>query len=170
MEKSSQPFEIYEQFLNSNPYAQLKVKNSIVVDIGGGVGDTAILFRLNGAEKVYAFEPDPKRFDTGKENININKIRDIFFIKKEVNSLDDVNRYVRVKRLVLKSDCEGAEHIIFKNSTKESFKRYDEIIMEFHGGYLDIKKILEDEGFLVTYSFSPYYSADFNGILYARRR
>ena len=146
------------------------MQNKIVVDVGGGVGDTAILFRLIGAEKVYAFEPDPKRFDTGKKNININKIRNISLIKKEVNSLDDINEYIKAKRLVLKSDCEGAEHIIFKNSTKESFKRYDEIIMEFHGGYCDIKKILEDEGFSVTYSFSPYYSADFNWILFACRK
>jgi MinD-like ATPase involved in chromosome partitioning or flagellar assembly len=170
LEKSAQPFEIYEQFFSRNPYIQLKVQNKIVVDVGGGVADTAILFMIDHAKRVYVFEPNPKRYYAAKENIKLNKIKGIHIINKEVKSLDDVNSYGKAKRMVLKSDCEGAEHTIFKNSTKKAFERYSEIVMEFHNGYLDIKELLEEAGFCVTYSFSPYYSADFNGILFAYRK
>lgn len=170
LEKSAQPFEIYEQFFSRNPYIRLKVQNKIVVDIGGGVADTAILFMIDHAKRVYAFEPDPKRYCAARKNIKLNKIKDVYIINKGVKNLEDINNYSKAKRMVLKSDCEGAEHAIFKNSTKKAFERYDEIIMEFHNGYLDIKEILEEAGFYVTHTFSPYYSADLNGILFAYRK
>ena len=38
-------------------YQTLPVKDRIVIDIGGSIGDTAIYFALKGAKKVIALEP-----------------------------------------------------------------------------------------------------------------
>lgn len=52
------------------------VKNSIVIDIGANIGDTAILFCGKGAKKVYAYEPHPFFFDLAGKNIKLNKLND----------------------------------------------------------------------------------------------
>lgn len=168
-ENSATQYELYELFL-TEPYKQLDVKDKTVVDIGAGVGDTAIMFMLSGAKEVYAFEPDKKRYDAARKNLKMNNIKHVHLIRKSVTSLDQVNKYCKAKNMVLKSDCEGAEHLIFGNTSKLAFKKYGDMIMEFHGGYIDIKNILERRGYTINYSFSPYYSADFNGILYAKAR
>jgi hypothetical protein len=168
LDGSSSPYEIYEQFMNEQ-YKDFRFKGKTVIDIGGGTADTAIFFILNGAKEVYAFEPDPKRYDAGLWNLKKNKIRNVHYIKKAVTSLDVLEEYYKGKNKVLKCDCEGAEHDIFKNSSPKAIKSYDEMMFEFHQGYLDLEEILERNGFEVDHDFSKYYSADFTGILTAKK-
>ncbi len=58
-------------------YSWLPVKDRIVIDIGAGVGDTALLFAIRGAKKVYAFEPFPSRFEIAKRNIIQNGFQEL---------------------------------------------------------------------------------------------
>jgi FkbM family methyltransferase len=53
-------------------YKSLDVKNKVVVDIGGNVGDTAIYFAMNGASKVYAYEAVPRIFRILLKNVKVN--------------------------------------------------------------------------------------------------
>lgn len=58
-------------------YVNFCVKNVIVIDIGGYVGDSAIYFAINGASKVISIEPFLKVYNYEKENININNLENI---------------------------------------------------------------------------------------------
>jgi FkbM family methyltransferase len=50
------------------------LKDATVIDIGGYIGDTAIFFALEGAKKVFSFEPHPMLFDLLKTNISLNSL------------------------------------------------------------------------------------------------
>lgn len=163
-DKSSK-YEIFEQF-KCNQYRNLNVKKKVVFDIGSGVGDTAIYFSINGAKKIYGFESEKERFETGIENIAINRIKNACLFNEFVKTLNIIERFTK-ENVVLKIDIEGNEHQLLKNTKKSVFAQIDEIIMEFHDGYIDIKRTLEKNGFKVKHHFSKYYTADFNGLIHA---
>ena len=52
------------------------LKSREVVDIGANVGDSAIFFALNGASRVFAYEPLPSVFRLGLSNIEILNLSD----------------------------------------------------------------------------------------------
>jgi len=51
---------------------------------------------------------------------------------------------------ILKMDCEGCEYDIIKSTSKEILKKFTHIQIEYHFGYIDLKKKLEGCGFNVT--------------------
>lgn len=51
-------------------YIISKFKNTVCIDGGGYIGDTAIFFSKYDFSEVYAFEPDIVNFNTAKRNIN----------------------------------------------------------------------------------------------------
>jgi len=53
-------------------YSLLPVKDKILIDVGGNVGDSSLLYRVLGAKKVIMLEPQPKFVEFAKENIEIN--------------------------------------------------------------------------------------------------
>ncbi len=53
-------------------YSKLSVKNKIVIDIGGNVGDSSLLYSALGAKKIIMIEPQPKFFEFAKENLQLN--------------------------------------------------------------------------------------------------
>ena len=65
----SMELDIFSQKLYSN----LSVKNKTVIDVGGGVGDSALLYRTLGAKKVIMIEPQLVFFESAKQNIKLNK-------------------------------------------------------------------------------------------------
>jgi FkbM family methyltransferase len=68
-------FVIKEQFFEEQ-YKWLRPKGEKVVDIGAYVGDSSIYFAVNGAKRVYAFEPYPHVYALAKKNISVNGLRD----------------------------------------------------------------------------------------------
>jgi len=57
---------------------------------------------------------------------------------------------------LLKMDCEGCEYSVLRSLREGSFKNISEIIMEYHNGLKDLKKILQNNGFKVqTVGNSP---------------
>ncbi len=61
-----------EYFLGegNSPFSS-DLKDKIIVDIGGNIGDTALQFAKQGAE-VYSFEPVPPIYDIALKNIDLN--------------------------------------------------------------------------------------------------
>lgn len=85
-------------------------------------------------------------------------------------SLTDLANKFHITNAILKLDCEGCEYDVINNSPSEILKQFSDIILEYHLGYLDIKKKLESCGFNVSYT-SPIFTLDthnFQGILYAK--
>jgi len=66
---------IFDAFARKD-YNFLNVTNKTVIDIGAGIGDTAIYFILGGARRVVAFEPFPKIFYIAQKNIIENNMED----------------------------------------------------------------------------------------------
>lgn len=70
-------------------------KDSIVLDIGSNIGTYALYAGLNGARKVYAFEPNPEAFSTLVKNIEKNDLSDIIIpLNLGVSDEDDKRIYI----------------------------------------------------------------------------
>jgi FkbM family methyltransferase len=73
-----------------------------------------------------------------------------------VKSLEDVVKEYGVSDSVLKMDCEGCEYDILLSAKNETLACFSEIIVEYHYGYLDLRKKLESAGFSVSLIGFPY--------------
>jgi FkbM family methyltransferase len=70
-------------------YDDLVVGGRTVVDVGAGVGDTAILFALRGARRVVALEPYPSLYGEALINIRANGVEDkVALINAGLGSFD----------------------------------------------------------------------------------
>lgn len=73
--------------LVSDPYSALAVQGRTVLDIGAGVGETAIQFLLKGAEQVVACEPFPASFRLAVANVDRNGLKDrVVLLQKAVGT------------------------------------------------------------------------------------
>jgi FkbM family methyltransferase len=171
---------VFENFVGG-AYDDIDTDNKVVIDIGAGVGDTAVLFSLRGAKRVIALEPFPSLYKKALINIKINGVEDkVSIINAGLGSFDgevyaklsDVCGYylfkpgdecdvkVRMYTLnslikefgveggsILKVDCEGCEYETILNASPEDLTVFDQIIIEYHNGYVELKRILENAGF-----------------------
>jgi len=171
---------VYENFAGG-AYDDLNVGGRTVVDVGAGVGDTAILFALRGAKRVIALEPYPSLYGKALVNAKINGVEDrIIFVNACLGQSDgevcaevrkvpgyypfspDNRCDIRVRMYTLRSlvkefsieensalkmDCEGCEYETVLHADPEDLKVFKEIIIEYHNGYRELKKLLENLGF-----------------------
>jgi FkbM family methyltransferase len=56
------------------------IKDKIVLDIGGYIGDTAIYFSNLGASMVYVYEPHPVLYQILAKNIELNNLKNVITI------------------------------------------------------------------------------------------
>ena len=71
-------------------YKFLSSKDAVVIDIGANIGDTAIYFCLNNAERVIALEPFPYSFNFATMNITTNNLADKIELLKAGYGKDSV--------------------------------------------------------------------------------
>ena len=142
---------LYEVFIQEI-YRDLKVKNRYILDIGAAYGDTALYFASKGASMVYSYEPNKIRFIQAQKNIKLNSKKLITVLNEEADSktIDMFVNKFKEKRKVLKIDCEGGE---YEQILKSKFiKEFDQIIVEYHYGYLNLVSFLKNVGFKVKYT------------------
>jgi FkbM family methyltransferase len=170
---------VFENFAGG-AYDDLDVRDRVVVDVGAGVGDTAILFSLMGAKKVIALEPFPSLYEKALVNVKINGVEDkVLLLNAGLGPFDsevhaksgEVRGYysfkpstngvkVRMYTLgsligelgiergsVLKVDCEGCEYEAVLSAKPEDLAVFEQIVIEYHNGYAELKRFLEDAGF-----------------------
>ena len=66
-------------------------------------------------------------------------------------SLDQIIKEFSIPiKSILKMDCEGCEYESIIGSSKDTLRTFDEILLEYHHGYLDLKEKLETCGFYVS--------------------
>jgi len=58
-----------------------KLKNKDIIDVGGFIGDSALIFSDYTNKKVYSFEPSSKNFDLMQKTISMNKKNNIVPVK-----------------------------------------------------------------------------------------
>lgn len=175
---------IYYELVNFE-YNKLNFKNRVVLDIGANSGATSIFFILNGAKYVYALEPMPKTYSLLKENIDINRLKEVICplnygigepsqinlnidvsgqganinsaITKsgkpvEIKTLASVIEKYNIENCVVKMDCEGCEYEALLSLDTNTMRHISEIILEYHYGYLNLKKFLEENGYNVKWT------------------
>jgi len=185
--KYSTFYALNENFMNGQ-YKWLKVRNNTVIDVGGFVGDTAIYFILNGAEKVFALEPDPNLYKTAKKNIKVNHLKNKIKLlstacvgNKKSNSgkglsIKEIVEKFGLNNAILKMDCEGCEYDSILNTDPDLLhKAFKQIIIEYHYGYINLKNHLIKSGFKVECT-RPKKVTNFDshenlyvGLLYAKK-
>jgi hypothetical protein len=156
-------------------YKDMDVKGKKVLDIGGSWGDTAVYFSLKGADEVISYEMQKDISELGEKNIALNGIPNARMIAKPATA-EVVDRFAwefAVYPKVLKLDCEGCEYPILRNAKR--LRDYEEIILEYHEGNSEIKKLLEHQGFNVSVK-SGFLGLWIDGhlslvgVLYAKRK
>ena len=109
-------------------YSQMDPNGEVLIDIGGNVGDTAVYFALEGASKVYMFEPFPYSCRIAEKNVAFNGLQD---------KVQIVNAGCGAKSLKVLIDPnfrnDGASEIPVEAKDGVVVKMYtlDEIISEF---------------------------------------
>ena len=106
---------------------------------------------------------DLKNFKKGT-NINITTIMEI------------LKRFEITEEAVLKIDCEGCEYRVLLETKNSDLRRFKQIQIEYHYGYLNLKRKLEDAGFEVD-QMKPGYMKNidaenkemFLGLMYATK-
>jgi hypothetical protein len=154
-------------------YGCLPVKNKIVLDVGASIGDSSIYFILRGATKVIALEPDLELYSLAKKNIELNGFTDkIELIRAGCSYIDHDDRVhskpplmtlqtildnCSIKPDVLKMDCEGCEYDVILSSFAHTLLNFSFLEIEYHYGYVNIKKKLEEAGFKVRATGPAYF-------------
>jgi FkbM family methyltransferase len=70
---------LIDSFLKSEyeiPEVLSGLKSKDVIDVGAGIGDSALYFILRGARKVIAVEPLPNVVKCAEENLRLNNVAD----------------------------------------------------------------------------------------------
>jgi FkbM family methyltransferase len=159
-------------------YSQLPVVGKVVIDIGAQIGDSSIYFLVKGARKVIAIEPLLRNYEIAKNNIILNGMSqeiDLIWAASDGNPIQHLSNGVSPdssslehapvltlkqilkkcladerEKLVLKLDAEGYEYPIILTAEDETLGQFNHILIEYHSGYRNLKKKLENLGFIVT--------------------
>ena len=71
----------------------------------------------------------------------------------KIVNLDEIVKNFNPKPAILKVDCEGCEYDLISNATINALKAFDQIIIEYHYGYKNLVRVLEEAGFKIKYSW-----------------
>ncbi len=115
------------------------------------MGDSPIYFIMQGAKRVYGYEPNKQRYKAAIKNIKLNKMSDRI---KMFNT-----EYDGSKGDVLKMDCEGCEY-----SLLGTLKNFKEVVLEYHSGHDAVSKVLKGK-----YRIEIKEKDNEEGVLYARK-
>lgn len=153
-------------------YSFLDVMGKTVIDIGAGIGDSAIYFIENGASRVISVEANQANYELAKRNIEANDMKDkvdllwAACLAEDSENLNDVpaislskllQSFTRGESLALKIDCEGCEYEILAPLSKDMLCRISHIQIEYHYGYRNLKRKLETSNFQVAHTKPRYF-------------
>ncbi len=129
--------ELFDTF-EDKCYEFFDVKDKVVLDIGGFIGDSAIYFAGKGAKKVVVYEPNPHIFEIAKQNVKLNKLTNkIQVIQKAVAKECGVHSFFFIK------DHPGESSLYFKLEdalkTQVNTVSLSSVIQEL--GHIDLIKI-----------------------------
>ncbi len=107
-----------------------------VLDVGGYLGETALLFKRWGATEVVVYEPDPTLARHARETMLLNSVKGVvheLFVNcpcegKSVSWAE----VLKEKFEVAKVDCEGCENGLLKLSD-DCIRRVPKWVIECHG-------------------------------------
>ena len=172
-----------------------------VLDIGANIGTFTVAAALAAiAGRVYAIEPEPGNFAMLRQNVELNRLRNVELLQAAVGAaageavlghdgnlsslmwdrgagaeaVPVVTLASLVARMgtvdLLKMDCEGAEFDILYSTPPEALQKIRRITMEYHNLGGDRTATTLQE-FLTRAGFDVWASGgEWNGLLQAQRR
>ena len=119
-------------------------EGSTVIDVGANIGVTVLLFKkyIGSTGKIYAFEPDPKIFGYLRENIELNKLKNVFLFNRAVGERKE-EAYLQVCE---KSDTGNAITFNKENGILVDMTCLDDLIKEYRIDVVDLLKV-DTEGY-----------------------
>lgn len=170
--------------------------NTTAIDIGAQCGDSAIfLAQQPEISRVFAFDSDLQVYERAKgimakarssvqkkvsyglaeitntESALRQKKFHIWQPKMPALSLKDILEHNAGRRLIIKCDCEGAEHTIFNDDFGSALNSVYKLQIEYHNGVKNLKNVLEKYGYKVE--VAPPWTIDKKlgevGWLYAKK-
>ncbi len=154
------------------PYAYNAAKRNISINklgkrvtlLNAGASDRDTAIRISGRH-VSSSESDLS------EGISRNGKRiPIYSLKRIVEEFG-------IEDAVLKMDCEGCEQHAIMSAEASTLRKFDQIILEYHHGYIDLGKKIADAGFDVARTSPRYFGYSnikdpdmYIGIIYAKRK
>ena len=95
----------------------------------------------------------------------------------QIVSLDEIVDELDISDGVLKLDCEGCEYAVLLGAKKETLRRFNQIILEYHYGYKDLVRKLKGSGFEVEHDeptklYEPWKKRTWTylGYIFAKRK
>lgn len=114
--------------------------NSVHLIRAGVGGKHGLLFKDSTYYKTDVFE-------TNKDFKYVDKNEDIPLV-----TLEDIVRDYKIENALMKMDCEGYEYDILLKASNEVLLHFDYIVLEYHYGYKELEKRLQEAGFKVWHS------------------
>lgn len=149
--------------------AQRLKPNTLVIDIGAHCGDSAIyLAQQPNVKRVLAYDNYPPVYERAKHmlakakpdvqskiayqlaeitNTKACKEQKGFSVWIPKLPLKEILAHHKGKPIIIKCDCEGAEHTIFDDEYEDLLKNVYRIQIEYHGGVRDLEKNITRYGF-----------------------
>ena len=155
-------FEPYPYSYNlAKKNINLNKLNNKISSFNQGIGAKRTTINIKPSFKNYGGS-DLKNFEGGKS--------------VEIITLKDIVKRFNIKHAILKIDCEGCEYGAILNAPNEILRKFDQIMIEYHYGYLNLKAKLENAGFKVRNTIPHFLFNDLAenhdmiiGCIYAKR-
>lgn len=158
----------YREIFRDQTYKWLyeRIKpNTLMLDIGGAIGDTATYFAMHpNTKEIWSYEPQKRLYAKMESNLkraNFDKPIKTYNIALE--RLDEVLKLAK-EPVAIKCDIEGGEYQLFNDEVDLS-KVYA-IMMEYHNHPEPLIKVLSAKGFKVSHKQGH---TEMIGYIYASR-
>jgi len=136
--------------LEPYPYSYNLAKKNITLN--HMQNKVTLLNEAIGAKETFIILDENYR-STGCDDIKMSKQGK----KIKVTTLDALVKKFNIKNAALKMDCEGAEYDAILNATNETLRKFDQIIIETHYGYMNLEKKLREAGFQCRHVIKQYF-------------
>ena len=178
---------------------ECECKNKVVLDVGGFIGDTAVLFSTWGARKIIIYEPVKSHHEFIKMNIMLNgfeaelhdegvsdhqgfeivrydTLNEVFGLegkgtRKMTIRVKDVGTIIKESHAgIAKFDCEGAENSLI-SVTNETLRLIETYLIEIHTS--ETRKLLlakfQDAGFICVRELRDQHNRDISFVRFKRK-
>jgi len=161
----------FEPYPYSYTIAKWNIKKNKLEDritlVNAGCGRHGVISIPVGAENYISSAA--KNFDTEDSR----KIKEI-----PILSLEDIIDTFKINEGVLEIDCEGCEYLAILESRNRTLRKFSQIVIEYHHGYINLVKKLKTAGFEVKYTLPADFGYDpkkiaplsYVGMIYAKRK
>ncbi|MEM3265170.1 MAG: FkbM family methyltransferase [Thermoplasmata archaeon] len=151
----------YSYNLAKRNIAENKLEKVVTI-LNNGVGSNSSEIKIKADYK-----------NTGNTNLkSFNSGQNVKII-----TLENIVKQYKINNGILKIDCEGCEYGIVLNAKKETLKKFDQIMIEYHYGYKNLVRKLKEAGFHVKITVPQFYfnsdAENHNmivGMIYAKRK